>query len=171
MSVGASEANKLIQQWTDILDRIRKLIADHATFLPTYDSEKAQQEFKTLQESFEDAKSKVLPRKRFTFNRAKKTQGLAKASEILTTDNKDEGKEAMMDTTDVNHASQSSSNQSTDELLAKFEKDLLTVENQHDCHIILRDGVVQNNHGDTIGKTSDSGDIRLVNMSNCVIVL
>lgn len=163
VSVSASEANKLVELWTNLLEKIRKLIADSTMFLPTYDAEKAQQEFKTLQETFEEAKAKVQPRKRFAFSRPKKDKDLAKASEIVS--------ESTGKSTEARSSGKENNSSSGEDIMSKFEKDLLTVEEQHDSLVLLRNGVLENGNGDTLGHVSESGDLRLVNMSNCVIVL
>eukprot|EP01138_Halocafeteria_seosinensis_P007977 gb/GECG01008150.1/.p1 GENE.gb/GECG01008150.1/~~gb/GECG01008150.1/.p1 ORF type:complete len:360 (+),score=54.71 gb/GECG01008150.1/:1-1080(+) len=158
VSVSASEANKLVEQWTNLLEKIRKLIADSTMFLPTYDAEKAQQEFKTLQETFEEAKAKVQPRKRFAFSRPKKTKDLAKASELVSENS-------------AKSSEKENKGSSSEDIMSKFEKDLLTVEEQHDSFVLLRNGVLENGNGNVLGHVTNSGDLRLVNMSNCVIVL
>lgn len=172
------QARALVKGWTAALDELRKVLADSTVFLATYDAEKAQQEFGKLTTEYERAKASVFPRRKFTFSKRTRAN-LASARAVASADSKSASSHCAsshLASQEARHDSSTSAQGrqlEQGDSLARFEKDLTTIENVEKATLTLRAGrVVDETTGTEVAVLAQKGgDLRLFNLTNCVITL
>ena len=174
-SASPSTCQAFVDHWTSKLASARTLLADSTVFLPPYDAEHAGQLFAALDKDAQDARARIMPRKRFAFGRRKKepvlTPGPASSDGSVQLASSAASASAAGDAAGGAISSiDPSSNASAGASAADARLEALAAEAGEE-HVVrgLKGSIVVIEQAD-VGST-DGGDVRLVGLQDCTVLI
>lgn len=151
-------AKVVVARWSGELARVRALLADGTRGLPSYDVEASQQTFTKLRADVDLARSKVTPKKKFSFARKRKDKPSADAAPCSMAEATPSGGQGPVPAGSDDVFGAASASAASAALLDRLGAEEETIEGKSDSVVM-------------VGAGSGGDDVRLVGLHRCVILI